>query len=45
LPCEFDLKRSVIVIKGSQVKKEDTINLKLIDYQGNAIEIDKIDLN
>jgi hypothetical protein len=45
LPCEFDLKRSVIVIKGSQVKKEDTINLKLIDYQGNAKIIEKIDLN
>jgi hypothetical protein len=45
LPCEFDLKRSTVVIKGNQLKKGDTINLKLIDYQGNASVIEKIDLN
>ncbi|MFM2156760.1 MAG: hypothetical protein RL516_1509 [Bacteroidota bacterium] len=42
LPCEFDLKRSLVVIKGNQLKKGDVINLKMIDYQGNSTMIEKI---
>ncbi|MFN5347602.1 MAG: M23 family metallopeptidase [Bacteroidota bacterium] len=45
LPCEFDLKRSSVVIKGSQLKKGDIIHLKLIDYQGNTTLIEKVDWN
>ena len=45
LPCEFDLKRSSVVIKGSQLKKGDIIQLKLIDYQGNTTLIEKVDWN
>ena len=45
LPCEFDLKRSSVVIKGSQLKKGDIIQLKLIDYQGNSTLIEKVDWN
>jgi hypothetical protein len=43
LPCEFDLKRSSVVIKGSQLKKGDIIHLKLIDYQGNTTLIENVD--
>ena len=42
LPCEFDLKRSTVIIKGNQLKKGDVINLKLIDYQDNSTMIEKI---
>jgi len=45
LPCEFDLKRSSVVIKGSQLKKGDIIHLKLIDYQGNTTLIENVDWN
>jgi hypothetical protein len=45
LPCEFDLKRSTVVIKGNQLKKGDIINLKLIDYQGNYNLLEKINTN
>jgi hypothetical protein len=45
LPCEFDLKRSLVVIKGNQLKKGDVINLKLIDYQGNSVLLEKITTN
>jgi hypothetical protein len=45
LPCEFDLKRSSVVIKGSQLKKGDIIQLKLIDYQGNTTLIENVDWN
>jgi hypothetical protein len=45
LPCEFDLKRSSVVIKGSQLKKGDIIQLKLIDYQGNTNLIENVDWN
>lgn len=45
LPCEFDLKRSTIVIMGNKIKKADTINLKLIDYQGNTVLLEKVTSN
>ena len=44
-PCEFDLKRNAVIIKGNKFKKGDTIQLKLTDYQGNINQIDQINYN
>jgi hypothetical protein len=44
-PCEFDLKRNAVIIKGNKFKKGDTIQLKLTDYQGNINQIDQVNYN
>ncbi len=45
VPCEFDLKNSIVIIKGICFNKTDNIDLLLIDYQGNSNKLAHIKIN
>ena len=40
VPCEFDLKRSSLIINWKNYKVGDRLQLKLVDYEGNEALVD-----